>query len=82
VTKDEIKLLGKVRNEYDRFIAVVTRVVELIRGSPPGRSPANRMSKSAAEQNLAFQFRMPPYLDAHSSAPPPDCRTDWTEAQS
>jgi HAMP domain-containing protein len=31
VTKDEIKLLGKVREEYDRFIAVVTRVVELIR---------------------------------------------------
>jgi CHASE3 domain sensor protein len=28
----EIKLLGKVREEYDRFIAVVTRVVELIRG--------------------------------------------------
>ena len=31
VAKDEIKLLGKVRDEYDRFIAVVTRVVELIR---------------------------------------------------
>jgi len=31
VAKDEIKLLGKVREEYDRFIAVVTRVVELIR---------------------------------------------------
>jgi signal transduction histidine kinase/DNA-binding response OmpR family regulator len=32
VAKDEIKLFGKVREEYDRFIAVVTRVVELIRG--------------------------------------------------
>src|SRR5215831_4141582 len=32
VAKDEIKLLAKVRQEYDRFIAVVTRVVELIRG--------------------------------------------------
>jgi signal transduction histidine kinase len=31
VAKDEIKLLGKVRREYDRFIAVVTRVVALIR---------------------------------------------------
>src|SRR5690242_10765034 len=31
VAKDEIKLLGKVRQEYDRFIAVVTRVVEQIR---------------------------------------------------
>ena len=33
VAKDEIKLLGKVREEYDRFIAVVTRVVELIRAA-------------------------------------------------
>jgi signal transduction histidine kinase/CheY-like chemotaxis protein len=31
VAKDEIKLLGKVRDEYDRFITVVTRVVEQIR---------------------------------------------------
>src|SRR5215472_7745616 len=30
VAEDEIKLLGKVREEYDRFIAVATRVVELI----------------------------------------------------
>src|SRR5271156_2021522 len=33
VAKDEVKLLGKVRKEYDRFIAVVTRVVELIRSA-------------------------------------------------
>ncbi len=31
VAKDEIKLLRKVRQEYDQFIAVATRVVELIR---------------------------------------------------
>jgi signal transduction histidine kinase/DNA-binding response OmpR family regulator len=31
VAKDEVKLLGKVRQEYDRFIEVVTRVVGLIR---------------------------------------------------
>src|SRR5256885_3108247 len=31
VAKDEIKLLGKPCAEYDRFIAVVTRVVELLR---------------------------------------------------
>ena len=30
VAKDEIKLLGKVREEYDQFIAVATRAVELI----------------------------------------------------
>ena len=32
VAKDELELLRKVRQEYDRFIAVATRVVELIRG--------------------------------------------------
>ena len=31
VAKDEVKLLGKVRQDYDRFIEVVTRVVGLIR---------------------------------------------------
>ena len=31
VAKDELQLLGTVRQEYDRFIAVMTRVVELIR---------------------------------------------------
>jgi signal transduction histidine kinase/CheY-like chemotaxis protein len=30
VAKDEVKLLGKVRQDYDRFIEVVTRVVGLI----------------------------------------------------
>jgi hypothetical protein len=30
VAKDEINLLGKLREEYDRFVAVATRVVELI----------------------------------------------------
>jgi signal transduction histidine kinase len=32
VAKDELQLLDAVRQEYERFIAVVTRVVELIRG--------------------------------------------------
>jgi signal transduction histidine kinase len=32
VAKDELELLRKVRQEYDRFIAVSTRVVDLIRG--------------------------------------------------
>ena len=31
VAKDEVQLLGTVRREYDRFIGVMTRVVELIR---------------------------------------------------
>jgi signal transduction histidine kinase/DNA-binding response OmpR family regulator len=32
VAQDEVKLLGKVREDYDRFITVATRVVELIHG--------------------------------------------------
>jgi signal transduction histidine kinase len=31
VAKDEVELLGRFRQDYDRFIAVVTRAVELIR---------------------------------------------------
>src|SRR5687767_13572008 len=31
VAKDEVALIGRVRAEYDEFIRVVTRVVELIR---------------------------------------------------
>jgi len=32
VAKDEVDLLGQVRDDYEKFIAVVTHVVELIRG--------------------------------------------------
>src|SRR6516162_378800 len=32
VAKDEIKLLSTVRRDYEHFIGIVTRVVELIRG--------------------------------------------------
>ena len=32
VAKDEVELLDQFRRDYDRFIAVVTQVVELIRG--------------------------------------------------
>src|SRR5574341_26777 len=32
VAKDEVELLGRVQADYDRFIQVVTQVVELIRG--------------------------------------------------
>jgi signal transduction histidine kinase len=33
VARDEVELLGRVRADYDEFIRVVTRVVELIRSS-------------------------------------------------
>src|SRR5918992_3891719 len=32
VAKDEVELLGQVRKDYDQFIQVVSRAVELIRG--------------------------------------------------
>jgi signal transduction histidine kinase/DNA-binding response OmpR family regulator len=50
VAKDEIKLLGKVRQEYDRFIAVVTRVVELIRN---GQMAAAREAQMKEARPLA-----------------------------
>src|SRR5207253_2290486 len=31
VARDEVELLGRVREDYDQFIKVVTQVVELIR---------------------------------------------------
>src|SRR6266496_3242167 len=33
VAKDEVELLGRFRQDYDRFIEIVTRVVDLIRAS-------------------------------------------------
>jgi signal transduction histidine kinase len=32
IAKDEVELLGQVREDYEKFIGVVTRVIELIRG--------------------------------------------------
>ncbi len=46
VAKDEIKLLGKVREEYDRFIAVVTRVVELIRSGRVDEAHAAQLKEA------------------------------------
>jgi signal transduction histidine kinase len=46
VAKDDVKLLGKVRREYDRFIAVVTRVVELIRGGHAAEARAAQLKEA------------------------------------
>jgi signal transduction histidine kinase/DNA-binding response OmpR family regulator len=46
VAKDEIKLLSKVREEYDRFIAVVTRVVELIRSGHVDEAHAAQLKEA------------------------------------
>src|SRR5207253_273969 len=46
VAKDEIKLLGRVRGEYGRFIAVVTRVVELIRSGHVDEAHAAQLKEA------------------------------------
>src|SRR5258708_3855173 len=44
VARDEVELLGRVRADYDEFIRVVTRVVELIR-SGCGARPRRRAAR-------------------------------------
>ena len=50
VARDEVELLGRVRTDYDEFIRVVTRVVELIRG---GRATEGRDLQLAQATPLA-----------------------------
>src|SRR6266567_29136 len=50
VAKDEVELLGRFRQDYDRFIEVVTRVVDLIRA---GRSAEARDLQAAQAAPLA-----------------------------
>jgi signal transduction histidine kinase len=50
VARDEVELLGRVRTDYDEFIRVVTRVVELIRG---GRASEGRDLQLAQATPLA-----------------------------
>jgi len=50
VARDEVELLGRVRADYDEFIRVVTRVVELIRG---GRAAEGRDLQLAQATPLA-----------------------------
>jgi signal transduction histidine kinase len=50
VARDEVELLGRVRTDYDEFIRVVTRVVELIRG---GRAAEGRDLQLAQATPLA-----------------------------
>ena len=47
VAKDEVELLEQFRQDYDRFVAVVTQVVDLIRG---GRTAEARETAAAAGQ--------------------------------
>jgi len=50
VARDEVELLGRVRTDYDEFIRVVTRVVDLIRG---GRASEGRDLQLAQATPLA-----------------------------
>jgi signal transduction histidine kinase len=50
VAKDEVELLGRFRQDYDRFVDVVTRVLELIRG---GRTAEARQMQLAQAGPLA-----------------------------
>jgi CHASE3 domain sensor protein len=50
VAADEIDLLARVRQDYEKFVAVVTRLVELIRA---GRTAEAHAAQSAEAQPLA-----------------------------
>jgi signal transduction histidine kinase len=50
VARDEVELLDRVRDDYERFIAVVTRVIELIRA---GRTVQGRELQLAQAAPLA-----------------------------
>jgi signal transduction histidine kinase len=50
VAMDEVELLGRFRQDYDRFVDIVTRVVELIRA---GRAAEARELQSAQAAPLA-----------------------------
>jgi signal transduction histidine kinase len=50
VARDEVELLGRVRDDYERFIAVVTQVIELIRA---GRAAQGRELQLAQAAPLA-----------------------------
>jgi signal transduction histidine kinase len=50
IAKDEVELLGEVRKDYDRFIQVVTQVVELIRA---GKIEAGNQLQHAQAHPLA-----------------------------
>jgi signal transduction histidine kinase len=50
VAKDEVELLGRFRQDYDKFVEIVTRVVELIRA---GRAAEAREIQAAQTAPLA-----------------------------
>jgi signal transduction histidine kinase len=47
VAKDEVELFGRVRNDYDQFIQVVTKVVELIRSGKVAEGRELQLTQSS-----------------------------------
>jgi signal transduction histidine kinase/HAMP domain-containing protein len=48
VAKDEVELLGQVRKDYDQFIQVVSKAVELIRGGKIGEGHQLQLTQAHA----------------------------------
>src|SRR5262249_20425246 len=48
VAKDEVELLGRVRDDYDRFIGVGTHVVQLIPSGPAAQGPQGQPTQAGA----------------------------------
>jgi signal transduction histidine kinase len=46
VAQDEVELLGRVREDYERFIGVVARVIELIRSGHPAEGRELQLSQA------------------------------------
>jgi signal transduction histidine kinase len=46
VAKDEVELLGQFRQDYDRFVEIVTQVVELIRARRPAEARELQATKA------------------------------------
>ena len=54
VAPEEVELLGRVRQDYERFVAIVTRAIELIRG---GRVAEAHELQNKAAQPLADSLK-------------------------
>ena len=85
VAKDEVELIEQFRHDYNRFIDVVTAIIELIRARPRGRSaadaaagfhPAGRPAR-AADQSAGQQGRSRRRLRASRRARKPTSTAQW-----
>ena len=47
MAKDEVELFGRVREDYEEFIKVVTQVIELIRRGRARRGGRSRLTRAS-----------------------------------